>query len=153
MLTAAHCTDGTVGKAVVTFDPVIDLEPPSNLPRATDDTGTGTSTTGYETGQVLPEGYSTGTAYTHPDYSDFTDLDTWNDVGVIVLDEAVEGIEPAALAPQNYLDRFTPARSTRRSSGSSGTAPRSARRRPVRRSRPRSRTRSCAGTPTRWARS
>ena len=108
VLTAAHCTEGTLGSAIVTFEPIVDLEPPSNLPRAGDDTGSGTSTTGYQPGQTLPDGYYTGTAYTHPDYSGFTDMDNWNDVGVIVLDEPVEGIEPATIAPAGYLDRFTP---------------------------------------------
>ncbi len=47
LLTAAHCTDGTVGKTIVSFTPVIDEAPPSNLPRAADDPGTGKSATGY----------------------------------------------------------------------------------------------------------
>ena len=51
-------------------------------------------------------GYLSGTAYTHPEYSNFTDLDNWNDVGVIVLDEPVTGITPATIAPLNYLDQF-----------------------------------------------
>ena len=49
----------------------------------------------------------TGTPYAHPEYSDFTDLRNWNDTGVIVLDQAVEGIEPAELAPEGYLDQLT----------------------------------------------
>jgi hypothetical protein len=53
-----------------------------------------------------PLGYLSGTAYAHPDYSGFTDLANWNDVGVIVLDEPVTGITPATLAPTNYLDQF-----------------------------------------------
>lgn len=108
VLTAAHCTEGTLGSAIVTFDPIVDLEPPSDLPRATDDTGTGTSSIGYRPGQPLPDGYYTGTAYTHPDYSGFTDRDNWNDVGVIVLDEPVVGITPADIAPSGYLDQFAP---------------------------------------------
>jgi hypothetical protein len=103
VLTAAHCTDGTIGKTIVTFEWFIDDAPPSNLPRATDDTGTGTSKIGY---QAPVPGYYTGTAVTHPDYSGFTDLKNWNDVGVIVLDQAVTGITPATLAPTNYLDQF-----------------------------------------------
>ncbi|MGK2948956.1 MAG: trypsin-like serine protease [Acidimicrobiales bacterium] len=46
----------------------------------------------------------TGTVLSHPEYSDFTDLRNWNDTGVIVLDEPVEGIEPAELAPVGTLD-------------------------------------------------
>jgi hypothetical protein len=49
----------------------------------------------------------TGTALTHPGYSDFTDTKNWNDTGLIVLDEPVEGITPAVLAPERYLDGFT----------------------------------------------
>ena len=43
--------------------------------------------------------------YTHPDYSDFTDLKNWNDTGVVVLDEA-PGLPTTPLAPANYLDAF-----------------------------------------------
>src|SRR5215217_6565536 len=95
LLTAAHCTEGTIGKTIVNFDWFIDDEAPSNLPRAIDDKDTGTSTVGY--GTMTGPWYS-GTAYTHPEYSDFTDMKNWNDVGVVVLDEPVVGIEPAELA-------------------------------------------------------
>jgi hypothetical protein len=79
---------------------------PSPLPRAADDPGDGTSRTGYQAGAANLGGYAVGTAVSHPQYSDFTDMDNWNDVGVIVLDNPVEGITPAQLAPRNYLDRF-----------------------------------------------
>jgi hypothetical protein len=107
LLTAAHCTEGTLGRTIVTFDVLVDDAPPSNLPRAVDDEGTGTSTVGYGmfTTTDYPRYYS-GTAYTHPQYSGFTDLKSWNDVGVVVLDEPVTGITPATLAPVGYLDRF-----------------------------------------------
>jgi hypothetical protein len=103
LLTAAHCTTGTLGKTVVSFDPFIDDAPPSDLPRATDDTGNGISAVGY---QGAPAGWYSGTAYTHPQYSDFTDMDNWNDVGVVVLDEPIVGIEPAQLAPLNQLEQY-----------------------------------------------
>lgn len=106
VLTAAHCTAGTVGSSIITFNPVIASEPPSGLPRATDDLGTGTSSIGYQPGQPLPAGYYLGTPTAHPEYSDFTDMDSWNDVGVVVLSTPVEGITPATLAPTNYLDQF-----------------------------------------------
>ena len=61
---------------------------------------------GYTRQEITAAGYLSGTAYTHPDYSNFTDLANWNDVGVIVLDEPVTGITPATLAPENYLDAF-----------------------------------------------
>jgi hypothetical protein len=102
LLTAAHCTVGTLGKTLVNFNWFIDDEPPSALPRAADDTGTGISKTGYQgsTGAWL-----SGTAYTHPQYSDFTDMDNWNDVGVVVLDKPVR-VAPAKLAPLNQLDTY-----------------------------------------------
>jgi len=104
LLTAAHCTDGTVGDTIVTFEPNVAEQAPSGIPVANP------TTEGYDyTGSFTDDRGRTwyaGTAYTHPDYSDFTDLDTWNDVGVVVLDEAVAGIEPARLAPENYLDQF-----------------------------------------------
>jgi hypothetical protein len=103
LLTAAHCTEGTLGKTIVSFDKFIDDAPPSNLPRAKDDPGTGISATGYTS---APSGWYAGTAYTHPEYSGFTDLRNWNDVGVVVLDTAPTGITPAPLAPLNYLEQF-----------------------------------------------
>lgn len=103
LLTAAHCTAGTVGDTLVNFDWFIDDEPPSALPRAADDTGDGISKVGY---QGSTDGWLSGTAYTHPAYSDFTDLKNWNDVGVVVLDAPVVGIEPAQLAPLNQLEQY-----------------------------------------------
>lgn len=38
----------------------------------------------------------------HPQYSGFTDLANWNNVGIIVLNDAVTGIIPATLAPVGY---------------------------------------------------
>ncbi len=98
VLTAAHCTDGTEGKTIVPFD----SEPNLPMPRAADDTGDGTSAIGY---QSAP-GYYSGTAVTHPEYSGFTDIRNWNDVGVIQLDQEVLGITPAPIAPRNYLNTY-----------------------------------------------
>ncbi|HZW45347.1 MAG TPA: trypsin-like serine protease [Dermatophilaceae bacterium] len=104
ILTAAHCTKGTLGKTVVTFNSVIAETPPSPLPVAAD------PTKGYTGHEKVPAGYVFGTASTHPSYSDFTDLANWNDVGVIVLDKAVAKkvarITPARIAAANYLDAF-----------------------------------------------
>jgi hypothetical protein len=100
LITAAHCTAGTVGKTLVTFDPVIAEQPPSPFPVAANPAA------GYTAAEITNAGYRSGTAYTHPAYSNFTDLDNWNDVGVIVLDSPVTGIAPATLAPVGYLDRF-----------------------------------------------
>jgi hypothetical protein len=98
LITAAHCTTGTLGRTLVTFDSVIAEQPPSGFPVAAD------PSVGYTEQELADAGYLSGTALTHPDYSDFTDLDNWNDVGVIVLDEPVVGITPATLAPTGYLD-------------------------------------------------
>jgi len=100
LVTAAHCTDGTVGKTLVTFDSVIAENPPTPFPVAADPAA------GYTSAEITSAGYLAGTAYTHPEYSDFTDQDNWNDVGVIVLDQPVTGITPATLAPENYLDAY-----------------------------------------------
>jgi hypothetical protein len=98
LVTAAHCTDGTLGKTLVTFDSVIAEQPPSPLPVAAD------PSVGYTEAELAAAGYLSGTAYTHPDYSNFTDMDNWNDVGVIVLDEPVTDIAPASIADVGSLD-------------------------------------------------
>jgi hypothetical protein len=100
LVTAAHCTEGVLGSTLVTFESVIAEQPPRPFPVAAD------PSVGYTPEEITAAGYLSGTAYTHPDYSGFTDLANWNDVGVIVLDEPVTGITPATLAPTNYLDQF-----------------------------------------------
>lgn len=100
LLTAAHCTAGTQGKTAVTFAPVVAEVPPSGLPTASD------VDAGYTSEQITKAGYLAGTAATHPKYSDFTDMDNWNDVGVIVLDEPVTNIAPMAIASLGTLDRI-----------------------------------------------
>jgi hypothetical protein len=106
LVTAAHCTSGTLGRTLVTFDSVIAEAPPSPLPVAAD------VTAGYTADELAAAGYLSGTAYTHPQYSDFTDLDNWNDVGVIVLDEEVEGITPAPVADLHAADAIKQPRKT-----------------------------------------
>lgn len=106
LVTAAHCTDGTLGKTLVTFDSVIAEAPPSPLPVADD------VAAGYTAEELAEAGYLSGTAHTHPEYSDFTDLDNWNDVGVIVLDEPVEGIAPAPVADLGAADAIKQPRKT-----------------------------------------
>ncbi|QHC02545.1 trypsin-like serine protease [Epidermidibacterium keratini] len=100
LLTAAHCTDGTSGKTIVTFESVIAEQPPSGLPVAADPAA------GYTSADVAGTTYLAGTAYSHPDYSNFTDMANWNDVGVVVLDEPVAGIELSPIAPQDYLEQY-----------------------------------------------
>jgi hypothetical protein len=99
LATAAHCTDGTLGKTLVTFDSVIAEAPPSPFPVAANPSA------GYTSAEITAAGYLAGTALTHPEYSDFTDLDNWNDFGVVVLDKPVTGITPATMAPEGYLDQ------------------------------------------------
>lgn len=98
LITAAHCTSGTLGSTLVTFDSVIAEQPPSPFPVAAD------PTEGYTPEELAAAGYLSGTAVTHPEYSDFTDLDNWYDVGVIVLDEPVTDIAPATIADLGTLD-------------------------------------------------
>lgn len=100
LITAAHCTAGTVGKTLVTFDSVIAENPPSPFPVAAN------KAAGYTSAEITAAGYLAGTAIGHPQYSNFTDLNNWNDVGVVVLDEPVAGITPANLTPARYLDEY-----------------------------------------------
>lgn len=102
LVTAAHCTDGTVGKTAVTFETKLADEGPSPLPAAAD------TTKGYTSAELTAAGYHAGTARTHPQYSSFTDMKNWNDVGVIVLDEPITTIEPVKVAPSRFLNQFTP---------------------------------------------
>jgi hypothetical protein len=71
---------------------------------------TADATKGYQPGDAGTDSrgrtWYTGTAYTHPQYSDFTDMANWNDVGVIKLDTPVAGITPAKIAGLNFLDTF-----------------------------------------------
>ncbi|MGH8883123.1 MAG: trypsin-like serine protease [Stackebrandtia sp.] len=97
-LTAAHCTDGTVGKTLVTFDSVIAEKPPTPFPAAADPSA------GYTSEEITSAGYLAGTAHTHPEYSNFTDLNNWNDLGVVVLDDPVPGLAPADIAGLGTLD-------------------------------------------------
>lgn len=105
VLTAAHCVSAIVGKALITFDPVIALEPPADLPVAEDDVD-GASDTGFTD---APAGFFAGDAHVHPGYSDFTDLRNWNDVAVVELDAPVPGevAEPAGIAESGVLDTYS----------------------------------------------
>jgi hypothetical protein len=116
VLTAAHCTFQDIGRVAVTFDPVIsrtEEEAERDIPRAADDTGPddAVSSVGFTPADITPPGYAgeqtwfLGTAYTHPQYSDFTDLANWNDSGAIILDQA-PGLATTPIAPENYLAQF-----------------------------------------------
>lgn len=96
LVTAAHCTAGVRGKVIATFDPVA----PSPTPRASDDTGDGTSAIGY---QAPPAGWLTGTPHAHPLWDDELQLNDLHDVGVVLLDTPYMSAAPAVLPPRNYL--------------------------------------------------
>ena len=96
MLTAAHCTEGVIGKAIVTFSQVA---PPAGPAPA----GGG----GYTTANV-PAGYVTGTAHANPAFNEKLQAKNLLDIGVVVLDAPIAGITPANLPPaQGWLDTFT----------------------------------------------
>ncbi len=99
MVTAAHCTDGDLGKVLVDFRSVVAEQSPTGYPVAAD------PSSGYTSTEITDAGFFAGTAHTHPEYSNFTDLDNWNDLGVVVLDEPV-GITPASIAGLNTLDAY-----------------------------------------------
>ncbi|HEY5628134.1 MAG TPA: trypsin-like serine protease [Candidatus Limnocylindrales bacterium] len=100
VLTAAHCTIGTLGKTGVTFKSDIAEQAPSPFPPAAHPSA------GYTAAELAAMGMLSGTAYTHPKYSDFTDLRNWNDVGLIVLDAPVVGITAASLPPRDFLGAY-----------------------------------------------
>ncbi|WP_415855838.1 trypsin-like serine protease [Sinomonas sp. G460-2] len=99
LLTAAHCTDGALGKTLVSFDSVIAEQPPSGFPNAAD------RSVGYTTADLA--GRVQGTAHTDPDFSHFTDENNWNDVGVIVLDSPVS-LPFYSLAAAGTLEALAP---------------------------------------------
>jgi Trypsin len=96
LVTAGHCTEGVRGKTIVTFDSVA----PTPTPRAADDSGDGTSDTGYT---VAPAGWLAGTPHTHPLWHEKIQLNDLEDVGVVVLDAPYMGAIPASLPTLNYL--------------------------------------------------
>ena len=95
LVTAAHCTDGVRGKVIATFDSVAPASP-----RAADDPGDGTSSTGY-TAPVA--GWLTGTPHAHPLWDGGFRLNDLHDVGVVVLDAPYTSATAAQLPPRNYL--------------------------------------------------
>ena len=99
LLTAGHCTYGVVGKTYVSFRSEISQGPTTGLPPAVN------PAVGYTADEL--EGQISGTAQTHPGYSQFTDTDNWNDLGVIVLDSPVT--QPTyPLAALGTLDAIRP---------------------------------------------
>ena len=83
----------------MTFQSYIAETGPSPFPQAANPAA------GYTAAELAAAGLLSGTAYTHPQYSDFTDLDTWNDVGVIVLDSSAP-IGVTSSAPARRLPRW-----------------------------------------------
>jgi secreted trypsin-like serine protease len=116
VLTAAHCTFQDIGKVIVTFDPLISRtaeDAERDIPRASDDSGPDDtiSAIGFTSNDLKKPRYKgdqtwyLGSPVTHPEYSDFTDLDNWNDSGVVIL-ETAQSLPIQPLAPENYLDQF-----------------------------------------------
>ncbi len=99
VLTAAHCTDGVKSTFLVTFDSEVAEHAP--LPYAAEAPGAG-----FTAEEVKTYGAHAGTGATHPDYSGFTDEKSWNDLGVVRLEEAVTDIAPAHLADPGTLDQI-----------------------------------------------
>lgn len=99
LLTAAHCTDGALGKTLVSFDSTIAERPPSGFPAAAN------PSVGYTSADLA--GKISGTSHTDPDFSHFTDENNWNDVGVIVLDSPVS-LPTYSLAAPGTLDALAP---------------------------------------------
>src|SRR4029079_3586263 len=69
LVTAAHCTDADLGKVLVDFRSVVANQPPSGYPVAA------SPAAGFTQAEIENAGFRSGTAYTHPAYSHFTDLD------------------------------------------------------------------------------
>ena len=115
-LTAAHCTFQDIGQVIVTFDPLISRtaeDAERDIPRAADDTGPADaiSAIGFTSSDIKKPKYqgdqswSLGTPVTHPQYSDFTDVNNWNDTGVVILDKSASA-PTWPLAPENYLNAY-----------------------------------------------
>ena len=100
LITAAHCTDGDLGKVLVDFRTFVSNGPTSGYPAAAK------PAEGYTQAEVEAAGFVSGVAHTHPEYSDFTDTDNWNDVGVVVLDKAVTNLPISPIAGLNTLDDY-----------------------------------------------
>jgi hypothetical protein len=100
LITAAHCTYGDLGKVLVDFRTFVSNGPTSGYPAATDPTA------GYTQAEIEAAGYLSGTPHSHPEYSDFTDTENWNDVGVVVLDRPVTSLAPAAIAGLDTLEAY-----------------------------------------------
>jgi hypothetical protein len=101
LVTAAHCTEGVLGKTIVTFNSVAPTSP-----RASDDSGNGMSQVGYDASAASAD-WLTGTPHAHPLFDDKLQLNDLHDVGVVVLDKAYSAAAPATLPPLNYLDTLS----------------------------------------------
>ena len=92
--TARSRTSGRSSSPSIPLISRTEAEAERDIPRAADDSGPddAISDVGFTHGDVTAPAYDgeqtwfLGTARTHPDYSDFTDIRNWNDTGVIILD-------------------------------------------------------------------
>jgi len=99
VLTAGHCTDGVVGQVLISFESVVaNSAEDFDYPRAAN------PEVGYTEAELTAAGFASGTAYTHPEYSGFTDIKNWNDLGVIELSEPITSIAPASISSVGTLD-------------------------------------------------
>ena len=155
LLTAAHCTFGTDGRHDRHLRPRSSRAPRSGLPRAERSPAPTTRPLGY-TAKDSP-GARAGTSARSTRTRSTPTSPTWTTGTTSASSsstEAVVGIEPAQLAPAEPARAVPPAGAELDAVHAwSATAPRCARPRAARRSPRRRATRSCAATPTRWARS
>jgi hypothetical protein len=97
IITAAHCTEAPVASAYYSFSP---QGPTANPPAGAGWTLAGTNTDGSQN------------VFVDPDWDGDLQLQSLDDIGVILLDQPVTGITPATIAPVGYLDTLDPARGT-----------------------------------------
>ena len=99
IITAAHCTEAPVDTVYYSFDWQGPLGEPDAKPGIPADLA---DDPGWTLGGTNADGSQN--IFTDPDWSGDLQLQSLDDIGIIVLDEPVTGIEPAEIAPINYLD-------------------------------------------------
>lgn len=109
-VTAGHCTEEPAAYALVFFSDEIIVPDPETLNWTDPDNRYCDGIEGYPCGDAN-ELAVTGEVYTHPQYD--PDAFFLHDLGVVVLDEAVEFEEYGALPGLNQLDSLKPSRHTR----------------------------------------
>lgn len=100
IITAAHCTEAPVDTVYYSFAVQGPLGEPDDDPNFPDDVVA--NDPGWTFGATNADG--TQSIFTDPGWTGKLQLQNLNDIGVIILDEPVFGIEPATIAPLDYLD-------------------------------------------------